>query len=281
MALSPSTKTLLIRSVSAVVAVAIVGCLFYFLQANAIRILCLVAVLAGGRELTRLFFGDTASLGFRWVFFISVVLVFLLASSRPDYSGLTFALFGIFFCCFSIVYEGFRQERSEGLDEIFKTQAKGVVGFFYLGLLPSFVFQLYFIESGLTWFFLLLSVVFAGDTMAYLFGVRWGKHKIMPLISPKKTLEGSLGGLVGSVAVAIAYSLFFQDIPVWAFVLMGFSVGVVAQLGDLFESLMKRVANRKDSGSIMPGHGGILDRLDGILFAAPIVYFFSQWFTRN
>jgi phosphatidate cytidylyltransferase len=280
LALSPSIKTLLTRSISAVVAVLVVGLLFYFFQGNAIRILCLFAVVAGGRELTRILFDDCSKL-IRGFFYASAILVFLLSSSRPDHSGLTIALFSILFCLFSMIFGGKNRTPTQSLEQLFFLQAKGLLGFLYIGLLPSFVFQFYYAKLGEVWFFLLLSVVFACDTMAYLFGVRWGKHKIMPNVSPKKTLEGSLGGLLGSTCVSVAFSSLLTDVPLWAFVLIGISVGIVAQLGDLFESLMKRMANRKDSGSIMPGHGGVLDRLDGLLFAAPIVYFFSQWFTSN
>lgn len=93
----------------------------------------------------------------------------------------------------------------------------------------------------------------------------------MPKISPKKSIEGSIGGLAGSMVAAIVTLSFVPKVPLWSVVILGLLVGVVAQLGDLYESMLKRVADVKDSGKLMPGHGGILDRLDGVLFASPIL----------
>jgi phosphatidate cytidylyltransferase len=94
----------------------------------------------------------------------------------------------------------------------------------------------------------------------------------MPQISPKKTIEGSIGGLFGSCLAAGLFHLKLPHIPLPALICLGFAVGLVGQMGDLFESMLKRVANQKDSGSLMPGHGGVLDRLDGVLFAAPVMF---------
>jgi phosphatidate cytidylyltransferase len=171
------------------------------------------------------------------------------------------------------------QQKFDDLESLSLFQAKSILGFFYIGLLPSFAFRIFDLPHGSIWFLLMLSVVFAGDTFAYLIGARWGKHKLMPKISPKKTVEGSLGGLIGSVVVASLFHVFIP-LPFESFIAMGLSIGIVAQLGDLFESMLKRVANRKDSGRLMPGHGGVLDRLDGVLFAAPIVFFFADWLDK-
>jgi phosphatidate cytidylyltransferase len=128
------------------------------------------------------------------------------------------------------------------------------------------------IPHGKVWFLTMLLIVFAGDTFAYLTGMMWGNKKILPKISPKKTIVGSIGGLVGSgVAGALSGLYFLTHVPLWGLILVSLLTGIVAQLGDLFESMLKRVANRKDSGSLMPGHGGVLDRLDGVLFGTPIL----------
>jgi phosphatidate cytidylyltransferase len=136
-------------------------------------------------------------------------------------------------------------------------------------------------EHGDTWFFTLLAIVFFGDTFAYFIGRATGKTKIWPLISPNKTWEGAIGGLFGSVLGAILMKfLFLYEVPALAMVLLAVFAGAAAQIGDFFESLLKRVANKKDSGSLMPGHGGILDRIDGVLFAAPFVYVASRVFLK-
>ncbi len=164
------------------------------------------------------------------------------------------------------------------LSPIFIQQAKSLLGFFYLGLLPAFGDRLLFFSNGVIWFCVLLAVVFIGDSLAFLFGVTWGRHKIMPAISPKKSTEGALGGLIGSISAAVMASSFLPHVPLVVLAVMGLFVGMIGQFGDFFESLLKRVADIKDSGSIMPGHGGILDRLDGVLFAAPFVYLTASFF---
>ena len=121
-------------------------------------------------------------------------------------------------------------------------------------------------------FLAFLAAISAGDTMAYFTGRAIGKRPLAPTLSPKKTIEGSVGGLMGSVAGVVAVSAGFQQdlgaLPILiATALVG---GAAAQIGDLFESLLKRTAGVKDSGSILPGHGGVLDRVDGILFGAPV-----------
>jgi len=121
-------------------------------------------------------------------------------------------------------------------------------------------------------FLAFLGAISAGDTMAYFTGKAVGKRPLAPKLSPKKTIEGSIGGLIGSAAAVVAVSVGFQTdlgaLPILvATALIG---GAAAQIGDLFESLLKRTAGVKDSGSILPGHGGVLDRVDGILFGAPV-----------
>lgn len=123
-----------------------------------------------------------------------------------------------------------------------------------------------------------LAVVFAGDTFAYFVGRALGRHKLYPVVSPKKTVEGAIGGLIGSVGVAVGFALLFwpgRVGPLYA-ALIGLVAGAVAQMGDLVESLIKRSCGVKDSGAILPGHGGMLDRLDGVLFAFPVVYAFLR-----
>lgn len=115
-------------------------------------------------------------------------------------------------------------------------------------------------------------LVWANDTGAYLAGSAFGKTKLFERISPKKTLEGSLGGLVLSLGVAFAFSNYATQISVLDWMLIAILVVIFGSLGDLFESLLKRKADVKDSGKLMPGHGGMLDRFDSVLFAAPVVF---------
>lgn len=149
-------------------------------------------------------------------------------------------------------------------------EAKAAMGLFYVGLLPSFAYQMIELNNGIFWFVSLLAIVFAGDIGAYTIGILFGQHKIMPNISPKKTFEGAVGGLIFSLIAGLSCSFLFPEIPTLHFCLLAVATGVIAQFGDYFESLLKRVANVKDSGHLMPGHGGVLDRIDGVLFGCPV-----------
>ena len=130
------------------------------------------------------------------------------------------------------------------------------------------------VDLGRGWLMFAILVTFAVDTGAYLVGRAVGARPMAPSISPNKTWEGSLGGFVSAVVAALALGLVFDlGIPVWQQAVIGGVVGVVAQWGDLMESKLKRIADVKDAGSIIPGHGGLLDRLDSMLLALLAVYY--------
>ena len=116
---------------------------------------------------------------------------------------------------------------------------------------------------------LLLFTTWASDTFAYFAGRAFGKRKIVPSISPNKTLEGFIGGFIGCIITGAVFS-YIVGIPWWMGIHVGMISGILAPLGDLFESKIKRLCNVKDSGTLLPGHGGVLDRFDSLLFAAPI-----------
>jgi len=113
--------------------------------------------------------------------------------------------------------------------------------------------------------------------MAYLIGRSFGRHRMTPKISPKKTWEGALGGLLGTIIVVLIFTLSTPvqvPIPVWHGIILGIFISVFAQLGDFAESALKRWAGVKDSGKLLPGHGGILDRFDSIFLASFVVYMY-------
>ncbi len=149
-------------------------------------------------------------------------------------------------------------------------------GILYVPLLLGYLTMLRAGHLGVKWIFLMMFIVMAGDSAAYYLGSLFGKRKLYPAVSPNKSIEGALGGLAGSVVGALLFRfLFFTEIAVPLCLAAALVVGVAGQLGDLFESLLKRSCGVKDSGTIIPGHGGVLDRLDSILFAAPVIWFFS------
>jgi phosphatidate cytidylyltransferase len=153
------------------------------------------------------------------------------------------------------------------------------LGILYVPLLLGHLKLLRDLPHGVQWIFLLLVIVMSADSAAYYTGRSLGKNKLYPLVSPNKTIEGSLGGLVGSLAgVFISRATFFPELSVTDAIVLAFLLGLLGQSGDLFESMLKRSFGVKDSGVIIPGHGGILDRLDSILFAAPAAFLYAHFF---
>jgi phosphatidate cytidylyltransferase len=150
-----------------------------------------------------------------------------------------------------------------------------LLGILYLSLLLSFIALLRKLPGGETYIYYLFAVTWAGDAGAFYFGIRFGQHRLCPTLSPGKSVEGSIAGLVCSLAASLlAKWTFFYRLPNWHALVLGVLLGVAAQLGDLSESLLKRSLAVKDSGSLIPGHGGFLDRVDSLLFTGPFLYFY-------
>lgn len=159
-----------------------------------------------------------------------------------------------------------------------------LMGVILLGFLPAHILKVREMHYGNLLIWLVFIGAWATDTFAYYIGRLIGKHKLTP-ISPKKTIEGSIGGLLGATLVMYLYGLFISrqyGVPysMINYVIIGLICGVVSQIGDLSASLLKRTADVKDFGNILPGHGGILDRFDSVLFAAPAVYYYLHFFMR-
>ncbi len=149
-------------------------------------------------------------------------------------------------------------------------------GWLYVPLLLGHLALLRDLPDGRQWVFLVLLVVMASDTAAYFSGVSLGRRKLYPSVSPNKSVEGAIGGLLGSVGGAFLARLwFFPALTSIDCLCLGLLLGVLAQIGDLFESLLKRSFGVKDSGTMIPGHGGLLDRLDSLLFAFPPAYYYA------
>ena len=150
-----------------------------------------------------------------------------------------------------------------------------VLGIAYLALPLSFLTILAEFEQGRLWLLFLLVVIWSNDTFAYFIGKNLGKHKLAPVISPRKTIEGAVGGIIGGALVGIVFvhftGLSARLVETAAITVV---IGLVAMIGDLAESLIKRAANVKDSGTIIPGHGGVLDRIDSLIFPVPLLYFY-------
>ena len=266
-------KNLSSRVLSAIAALIIMTAALYYGQVQGLFILVLLVVVRGSFEVARMFFSNEYPRFVKRLFvFLSTAVFILITFPQFSYA----ANFGMVFSFVLVASFGVLFHRAfKNLDQILTFVAKNCLGLVYTSFLPATVVWMSRTTYGVTWFLCLLAVVFAGDIGAYIFGSNFGKTKIAPQLSPNKSIEGSLGGLLFSVLAAISFIYFIPDVPAYIFGILGLFGGFFGQVGDFFESLIKRVSGVKDSGSIMPGHGGVLDRLDGVLLAAPLFYFFA------
>jgi len=198
--------------------------------------------------------------------------LFYMICSYPEYifEGIFFGFFILF------MLRLFDEKTPEG--SMLELGPLGV-GFFYIAGFLSFQWSLR-VAYGVEYIFFLYVSVWLADSMAYYIGKYLGKHKLYPSVSPNKTMEGAfgslLGGAIGAVLVAKVFNI--QGLSVPGAALTGMVIGIATLLGDLIESMFKRDAGVKDSGTIIPGHGGVLDKIDGFLVAGPILYFIVRYF---
>lgn len=234
-------------------------------------LLVLVLALAGGNE----FFLLMQQGGYRPAYWLGMGWLVLMIGSgwRPDLLPLNLVITVGMLA--SLIYALFQTENP--VNTWLSTSA-GVV---YFGLMLSQGVALRQLPHGLAWLMLGVLITWANDTAAYFVGVYFGKHKIWPRISPKKTWEGTVGGWIGG-ALAGALVVYFTPIPVSpaAGFAIGFIGGILALFGDLVESMFKRQVGVKDSGQFFPGHGGVWDRMDSILFVIPFIYHVALWLQR-
>jgi phosphatidate cytidylyltransferase len=155
-------------------------------------------------------------------------------------------------------------------------------GVFYVAVMLSYVYQTRQMAAGAYIVWLIFLCSWGCDTCAYCVGVLFGKHKMSPKLSPKKSVEGAVGGVVGAMLLTALYSVIFRNAmgittaQVWMLALIGGAGALISMVGDLTASAIKRNYEIKDYGKLIPGHGGILDRFDSVIFTAPIIYFLAE-----
>jgi phosphatidate cytidylyltransferase len=234
--------------------------------------------------------------------FVGLFFLLLAASASgetPQISAMTFVLGSGFACAISpFIFLTIAMRRTQ-LAGAYPAAAASSFAFAYIALPMAMLVQLRELSAGAFLILYLLLVVWAGDIFAYFVGRSLGRHLMARRISPKKTWEGAAASLLASLAVGVLLfnhslqissfllriglihrrdGLFGLEKPeLWPIILLTIALNVAAQLGDLVESLIKRGAGVKDSGTILPGHGGMLDRIDALLFAAPVLWYYAAW----
>lgn len=257
-----------------------VPCLILITLRGGLHFLFLVdlILLLGMRE----FYGMMAAKGYRPYTWIGIFCGLTL-SWHVYHGGVSIALLLTLTLILIMTLELLRREHAHALNHIAIT----VMGVLYVGWLGTHLIMLRELNGaaegaddlGARLVFLVTAITWTGDTIAYLVGIAIGRHALLPRVSPKKTVEGAVGGLLGSAAAGVVCALTFAPfLTVPGAAALGVAGGICGQVGDLVESLLKRDVGIKDTAGIIPGHGGVLDRFDSLLFTAPLLYYYLRYF---
>ena len=257
------------RIASAVILIPIVLGSVYFGGLGFFAVVTLALLIAGYE-----FFDLARRVGHRPIPALGLALIVLFLFNAYARAGweleiLTVALVG------SLVLAIFWRE-----DDWIASWALTFAGALYVGWLGAYTIRVRELPNGLIWAVLALVTIWATDTGAYFVGTRLGRHGFFTAISPKKTWEGAIGGWVAATLVMLVLGSLFAGLEPVKALLFGFGLSIAATFGDLAESLLKRQTGVKDSGNLVPGHGGLLDRIDSLLFGAAFAYYYLVWVLR-
>ncbi|MDZ4677021.1 MAG: phosphatidate cytidylyltransferase [Oligoflexia bacterium] len=264
-----------IRAISAIIAIIGVVAIIQFGGYNGIALTVFSMALLGLYE-----YGKMALVGDRYrvtrVYLITLgLMAFTISIFRNDWILHSFVI------CTMLIFVHFlylARDTHVSLEELVNKAGLSLLGILYAGVCPVYICLLARLSDRLEWFIFSLVTVFAGDTAAYFAGAKYGKTKLFPRISPQKSIEGAIASLFASVVVGlIIRQLLLKETDLFLMFALCILTSIFAQLGDLCESMIKRSFHAKDSGHIMPGHGGLLDRLDGLLFGAPFIYIYAKY----
>jgi phosphatidate cytidylyltransferase len=260
------------RLISGIVLVAILAAVLYF-GGIPTFIMTFVVSLIGYFELLRVFHVEKSAIGVI-CYTVSILYYMLLMFELKDFFlPLALLLMIALLACYVLAFPAFR------FDQI----AAGFFGFFYVTMMLSYVYQIRALKDGGLFVVLLFLSSWGNDTLAYCAGRLFGRHKMSPHLSPKKTIEGAVGGVVGAGLLGFLYSLIVRNMIstdyslCLIFTLVCLIGGLISIIGDLGASAIKRNYNIKDYGTLIPGHGGILDRFDSVIFIAPMIYYFLAY----
>jgi phosphatidate cytidylyltransferase len=267
LALKPERKNLLVRVATAVVGLPVLGVFVFWHDSRGFAGLCLLAALLALIEYTGLTMPGRPLVERAGIVLLGCGL-FLGLTLRPE-MGLSWVLASVMATGLLLL------PRATDIPAAWSRLASAGFGVFYIGGLLA-ALPLLHVQMGSGWVALAIAVTFGNDSGAYFTGRAFGRHKLAPAISPGKTVEGALGGLVASlVIILMARGLFLPELSLRDCVMIGVPAAIVGPVGDLVESLLKRAAGAKDSGRLLPGHGGILDRIDALLFVGAYVFLYA------
>ena len=266
---------MIVRLIAALVGIAIVIPTLIFGGVLGVQILTVVIVAIGMNEYVTISLGQESSYRIRgWMILLSLLVwygfVFVPLHATSLLLGASILLFLSSLFLFT--------SNEEGAKGLYRLGA----GLIYIPILSSYIVSLRSLSEtsdiGLVWIFLLLTITWCGDTGAYFAGRFFGKNKLFERVSPKKTIEGAIGGYVMAlIGASVVKYIALPEVSWLHLVLCTVCINTTGILGDLIESMLKREAGVKDSGNIMPGHGGILDRVDSLLFTAPTAWLYASF----
>lgn len=261
------------RILTAVVAIPVLLAAIYLDQSHwGVTAISGVAAVLAGDEFLRMHFPDGVPRRVRVSFAICALTMVVGTAARTPLS-----LFAPIACggalVLALVVLSLRQEERNAGSALVNAWA----GWIYIPVLLV-VWPLLKRDLGPNWLTIVIAAAFLSDSVAYFTGRAFGRHPLYPAVSPKKTIEGAFGGLAGGVLALLGMGSFWllPDLPWLDAIVLGIAASVLGQAGDLVESMLKRSCGVKDSGAVLPGHGGMLDRIDALLFVAPLVFFYNQ-----
>ena len=256
------------RWLTGILLAAVMLVVIIFASAEILAAIITIFIIGGVWEYNRIVFGK----GFLKekieinIFAIVIPAVVLFGTSQLLVSVLTFCIL----CVFILFLWSVKESTFDVL-----MVAKVIFGIMYIPLLTSHFILLRLLEKGVYWILLVLIIAIVGDTAGLYIGKYFGKNKLSMLVSPGKTIEGTIGLVFGSVSGCLIFSyFFFPEVSRVHILIISFVGSIIGQMGDLCESAIKRNYGLKDASSLLPGHGGLLDRMDSLIFIAPFVYYY-------
>ena len=262
---------MLVRAITAISGLLLLYGVWYFFNIQGLVVLCSIVALICSLEFSVMVEKESRIIR---TLFVALTYSFFLAFTFLSQSFLSFLI------CFMVIATYFVLFSKDPIEKRGLKMNAWVMGVIYCGALTGSVTQ-GIVKFNIPYFVALIILSFGTDTFAYLGGRLFGKRKLAPSISPNKTIEGSLVGLLFGSGLGFLYlSQMSHNSPTYLLIICCVLISIFSQVGDLFESLLKRISGVKDSGKMIPGHGGVLDRIDGLLFAGPALYMWMLFFLQ-